>query len=103
MAMWALHESYDPVTQVLYLDLVSEPAAPPSHPGLDEPKLLETFKEAADARQFVDGYLHALAYEEDQVVRVVRCGEHRAGGCNGPGKPCYLGLDDYHCKVRESR
>ena len=101
--MWALHESYDPATQVLYLDLFADPAVAPVHDGLPEAKLLETFKEAADARQFVDGYLHALAYEDDQVVRTVRCGEHRAGGCNGPGKPCYLGLDAYHCRFREGQ
>lgn len=101
--MWALHESYDPETQVLYLDLIAEPAAPPGRPGLAEAKLLETFKDVGDANKFVDGYLHALSYEEDQVVRVVRCGKHRTGGCNGPGKPCYLGLDAFHCNVRESR
>lgn len=98
-----LHESYDPESQVLYLDLVAESAGVPAHPGLDAPKLLGTFNELPDARKFTDGYLHALAYDEDQVVRQVRCGEHRLGGCNGPGKPCYLGLDSYHCKVREGR
>jgi len=101
--MWALHESYDPESQVLYLDLISEPAVAPRHPGLAEPKLLETFKEAENARQFVEGYLHALAYDAHHAVREVRCGEHRNHGCAGPGQPCYLGLDAYHCKVRESQ
>jgi hypothetical protein len=101
--MWALHESYDPATQVLYLDLVAEPAMPPVHDGLAEPKLLGTFEEAAEARKFTDIYLKSLAYEKDKVVSEVRCGEHRAGGCNGPGKPCSLGLDAYRCKAREDQ
>ena len=99
--MWALHESYDPATQVLYLDLVAEPAARPAHPGLSEPKLLGTFAEAGDARKFTDVYLKSLAYKADKVVNEVRCGEHRSAGCRGPGKPCFLGLDAYHCKARE--
>lgn len=101
MAMWELYESFDPEAQVLYLDLIAKPAAAPRHPGLSEPKLLETFKEAGVARQFTDGYLHALSYDAHHAVREVRCGEHRAGGCNGPGKPCYLGLDAFHCNFRE--
>lgn len=101
--MWALHESYDPETQILYLDLVAEPAAPPAHPGLGAPKDLGKFAEAEDARKFTEGYLKSLAYKKDKVVSEVRCGEHRRGGCSGPGKPCFLGLDGYHCKVREGR
>jgi len=103
MAMWALHESYDPATKVLYLDLVAELVIAPVHDGLGEPKLLGKFTQADDARTFTDGYLKSLAYQKDQVVNEVRCGEHRKAGCLGPGKPCFLGLDAYHCKVRESR
>lgn len=101
--MWALHESYDPATKVLYLDLIAEPAMAPVHDGLALPKLLGTFNEADDARKFTDTYLKSLAYEKDQVVSEVRCGEHRMAGCSGPGKPCFLGLDAYHCKAHEGR
>ncbi len=101
--MWALHESYDPATQVLYLDLVADPTTAPVHAGLAEPKVLGTFDNADDARKFTDGYLKSLAYQKDHVVNEVHCGEHRKDGCSGPGKPCFLGLDAYHCKVRESR
>jgi hypothetical protein len=103
MTMWVLHESYDPATQMLYLDLVSKPAVAPEHPGHTEHKVLGRFKDAADARQFTDGYLKSLAYKMEKVVKEVRCGEHRLGGCNGPGKPCYLGLDSYPCRIREGR
>lgn len=101
--MWALHESYDPETQVLFLDLVEEPRAVPAHPGLEPPKDLGRFNEADDARKFTDGYLKSLAYKKDKVVSEVRCGESRAGGCAGPGKPCFLGLDSYGCKIRDGR
>lgn len=101
--MWALHESYDPATQVLYIDLVSEPVGAPRHPGLPEPKVLGTFQEAAEARKFTDLYMKSLAYEKDKVVSEVRCGEHRKAGCRGPGKPCFLGLDSFHCKTREGK
>jgi len=101
--MWALYESYDPGTAILYLDLVAPPAVAPAHPGLKAPKVLGTFAEADDARKFTDGYLKSLAYKQDKVVSEVRCGKHRLGGCDGPGKPCFLGLDSYHCKVREGK
>lgn len=101
--MWALYESYDSTAMVLYLDLVAPPAVAPAHQGLEAPKLLGTFQEAGDARKFSDGYLKSLAYKQDKVVSEVRCGEHRLGGCNGPGKPCFLGLDAYHCKMREGK
>lgn len=101
--MWTLHESYDPATQILYLDLTAPPASPPAHAGLSEPKLLGSFAEADDARKFTDVYLKSLAYKKDKVVNEVRCGEHRTAGYAGPGKPCFLGLDGYHCKVREGR
>ena len=101
--MWALHESYDPETQVLFLDLIEEPRDVPVHPGLEPPKDLGRFKDAGDARKFTDGYLKSLAYKKDKVVSEVRCGESRQGGCAGPGKPCFLGLDSYHCKIREGR
>lgn len=100
--MWVLNESYDPATQVLYLDLVSEAVAAPIHPGLPEPKVLGTFKEAAEARQFTDVYMKSLAYEKDKVVSEVRCGEHSNDSCK-PGKPCHLGLDGFHCKTREGQ
>lgn len=101
--MWALHESYDPATQVLYLDLIEEPRPVPSHEGLPAPKELGRFASADDARKFTDTYLSSLAYKKDKVVEEVRCGESSKGGCSGPGKPCFLGLDSYHCKVREGR
>lgn len=101
--MWELYEAYDPVLFILYLDLISKPAVVPEHPGLAKPQLLETFKEINEARQFADCYLKALSYKKDKVVREVRCGSYRRGGCSGPGKPCYLGLDDYHCKAREGK
>lgn len=101
--MWALHESYDAETQILFLDLTAPPAEPPVHPGLPEPKLLGTFVEAVDARKFTDLYLKSLDYKKDKVVNEVRCGEHRSKGCTGPDTPCFLGLDGYHCKVREER
>jgi len=98
--MWVLHESYDPETQVLYLDLIEGHAAPPRHEGLPEPKLLGSFEDHADVRTFSEGYLSSLAYQKDKVVREVRCGTHRKNECAGPGKPCYLGLDDFKCDGR---
>lgn len=99
--MWAYYESYDPDAQILYLDLISEPAAAPRHPKLAEAKLLESFEDLLDAQRFADGYLKALSYGTERIVREVRCGHARLGGCRGPGQPCYLGLDSYHCPIRE--
>lgn len=101
MAMWALHETYDPASHVLYLYLVSDSAQPPTRPKLEEPRLLESFADLDTARKFAEGYKNALDVKGERVVREVRCGMERAGGCRGPGKSCYLGLDCYRCETRE--
>lgn len=100
--MWALHETYDAERHVLYLFLVSDTAEPPQRPGLDAPKLLESFADLQTARKFADGYQSALDAKGERVVREVRCGMERLGGCKGPGKSCYLDLDCYKCEIRES-
>ena len=102
MAMWALHEAYDPAAHVLYLYLVSDSAEAPQRPGLDEPKLLESFSDLETARRFAEGYRTALEVKGERVVREVRCGMERLGGCRGPGKTCYLDLDCYRCETRGS-
>lgn len=102
MAMWALHESYDPATHVLYLYLIADPAVPPRQDGHDEPKLLESFADLETARRFAEGYQKALDVKGERVVSEVRCGHERLKGCLGPGKPCYLRLDRYKCEVRGS-
>ena len=99
--MWAFYESYDPARHILYFDLVSAPVAVSCHPGNGDPRLLEIFEEVDEARRFADGYLKALAYDEDQAIRSVQCGPNRMCGCGGPGKPCYLRLDAYRCGERE--
>lgn len=101
MAMWTLHESYDPEGHVLYLFLVSDTAEPPKRPGLGEPKLLEAFADLETARKFAEGYREALDGKSERVIREVRCGMERLGGCKGPGKSCYLELDCYRCDIRE--
>lgn len=102
MPMWALHESYDPAAHVLYLYLVSDSAAPPKRSGLAEPALLESFPDLETARKFAEGYTDALDGKGERVVREVRCGLERLGGCRGPGKSCYLGLDCFKCETRGS-
>lgn len=99
--MWALHESYDPAAHVLYLYLIEDPSVPPVVPGLDAPRLLESFADVATARRFTEGYQKALDAKGERVVRAVRCGFEGLGGCQGPGKPCHLGLDRYGCETRE--
>lgn len=102
MTMWALHETYDAERRVLYLFLVSDTAEPPTRPGLDAPKLLESFSDLETARKFAEGYRSALDGKGERVVREVRCGMERLGGCRGPGKSCYLELDCYKCETRGS-
>jgi len=99
--MWTFFEVYDAEARALYLNLASEPEEPRAHPGLPAPGCLESFEKLEDAHQFARKYVLALGYHEGKVVREVRCGQHRAGGCRGPGQPCYLGLDDFHCEHRE--
>lgn len=99
--MWSLHESYDPAAHVLYLFLIEDPSAPPVSPELETPKLLESFPDLETARRFAEGYQKALDAKGERVVRAVRCGFEGRGGCQGPGKPCHLGLDRYSCEVRE--
>ncbi|MBI2787585.1 MAG: hypothetical protein HYX59_02780 [Elusimicrobia bacterium] len=102
MANWALHESYDPANHVLYLYLVADSAEAPRRPGLDAPKLLESFADLETARKFAEGYRTALDGKGERVIQKVRCGMERLGGCRGPGKTCYLDLDCYRCEIRES-
>jgi hypothetical protein len=101
--MWTLYEAYDGDTHVLELCLISEPVRPPQHPKLGAYTRLEAFDELADAQRFVDGYTKAVGGRKDRIVRSVECGNHRLNGCRGPGQPCYLGLDDFHCKRREGQ
>lgn len=102
MSKWSIHETYDPAAHILYLYLVSDSAEPPRRPGLDEPKLLEAFADLETARRFAEGYRRALDGKGERVVREVRCGMERLGGCKGPGNSCYLGLDCYACETRGS-
>jgi hypothetical protein len=98
--MWSIYESYDPLPQTLHLHLISEPPNPPQHPELGKAELLGSFPKLPEARKFIDGYLKYLAYGEERLVRDVQCNQYRSG-CNGLGKPCYIGLNAFHCKFRE--
>lgn len=102
MARWTLHESYDSAAHVLYLYLIADSAEPPQRPGLDAPRLLESFADLETARKFAEGYRSALDGKGERVLREVRCGMERLGGCRGPGRSCFLDLDCYRCEIRES-